>query len=65
MIRYNPSKLKLLSDRFEAKQPSDAPIFGKPNIIINPQSLEFTKYVNMALSNFSPSEMVSLAEKYS
>jgi len=47
------------------KFPQDAPIFGKPNIIINPQQLDTGKYIDMALNCFSSREIVELAEKYS
>ena len=36
LIKYNPSKYKSIIDQISNKFPQDAPIFGKPNILINP-----------------------------
>ena len=40
-------------------------MFGKPNIVVNPQKLYHAKFINMALSTFSPDDIVQLAENYS
>ena len=46
MMKTHPSKYDELTDEFQHKLPSDAPIFGKPNVIINPQKYEYNHYVN-------------------
>ena len=43
----------------------DAPIFGKPNVMITPQSVEFGKYTNKGLSKLTPIELIDIAETYS
>jgi len=39
-------------------------MFGKPNIIVNPQNLSFGKFANLAFSKMNPTEIIDLAEKY-
>jgi len=41
-----------------------ADVFGKPNVIINPQTIEYGEFLNLALKKFPPSELIELAEKY-
>ena len=63
-LKTSPAKYKELIDKMEHRFPQDAPVFGKPNVIINPQQLEYGKYINMALSCLNPSELIDLAENY-
>ena len=65
ILKLKPSKYEAVTDNFEHKFPSDAPIFGKPNVLINPQRYRHNEYVNAALSSFGAEEIVALAEKYS
>ena len=46
------------------KFPQDAPLFGKPNVIINPQSYNDRHYDNQALQSLTPDDIVELAEQY-
>ena len=38
--------MKDFMDKHKNKFPQDAPVFGKPNVIINPQKYENNKYTN-------------------
>ena len=43
----------------------DAPIFGKPNVIINTQGMKFGEYINNSFKTFTPQELIEMAEAYS
>ena len=48
----------------KSKFPQHVAAFGKPNVMINPQGIMFDKFANLALSKFTPAELVELAEQY-
>jgi len=62
MNKYNPSRYNQVVDFITHKFPQDAPVYGKPNVVINPQGIELGMFVNLALSKYSPSELIELAE---
>ena len=50
-------------DQYKHKFPQDAPVFGKPNLIVNPQKFDNNnrQYVNQALRSLNPDEIIILA----
>jgi len=40
-------------------------VFGKPNVVINSNTFKYNEYINTALRQFNPNEIVELAERYS
>jgi hypothetical protein len=49
----------------KSKVQMDAPIFGKPNLIINTQGMKFGEFINNSLKTFTPQELIEMAEAYS
>ena len=45
-------------DSYKNKVHMDAPIFGKPNIIVNTQGLNFGEFINKSLKSFTPKELI-------
>ena len=35
ILKHNPSRYGVISDKFKHKFKQDAPVFGKPNVVIN------------------------------
>ena len=64
MLDINPRQYAKVMDQIPHKFPQDAPIFGKPNVLINPAQIEQGQYIYKALETMSPSEMIELAETY-
>lgn len=64
LLNNNTDQYKKVYDQFSHKLTMDAEVFGKPSVIINPQGIQMGKFINMALSKFTPKELVDLAEAY-
>ena len=49
-------------DNIPNKLHQDAQIFGKPQVIVNPQKIINGEYINQGLRQFNASELIELAE---
>ncbi len=61
-IRFKPSKHQQIFDSFSSKFPQDAPMFGKPNVLVNAQGFKFGNYVNETLGSYSVENIILMAE---
>ena len=44
---------------------NDAPVFGKPNVLINQQKFELGKFLNLTMNSFSVQELIRMGEQFS
>ena len=53
LVKINPKNFPKFLDNIKSKIQQDAPIFGKPTVLVNPQGFDNGFFVNKALAKFT------------